>query len=180
MNIEQGIDFLNFLKEIIISHGALLVAIFALVASVRANSISKKSQEISQKAFIESQRIKLFEKRTETLQEIDSQNAKLGTWLTVLGESLSLFRENPKLQEMEPDQLERIGQNVVVGIKLQSKYNEQRNVSEKIGDGADPALQEKAIASIRRLTIHIDEEIKKEERYLESLKEKLKTIKLRK
>lgn len=154
----------------------MLIAILALLASIRASSISKKSYDLSQKALADTQRIMLYEKRSETLKEIDSQNAKLGTLLAILGESLTLYRENLKLQEVESGHFERIRQNVVAVEKLRSKYKEQRSITEKIGEGAEPAQQEIALASIKRLTIHLDQDIIKEERCLQLLKNKLKEI----
>ena len=169
--------FLAFLKNFINTYAPLLIAILALLASVRANSISKKSYDLSQKALGDTQRVILYEKRTKTLEEIDSQNAKFGTLLAILGDSLTLFRENPKLQEIESSHFERIKQNVVAVANLRSRYEEQRSITEKIGEGADPAKQEIALASIKRLTIHLDQDIIKEERCLELLKNKLKEVK---
>ena len=90
--------FFAFLRDFISSYAPLLIAILALFVSIRANSISKRSYELSRKALSDTQRIVLYEKRSKNLEEIDSQNAKFGTLLAILGESLTLFRENPELQ----------------------------------------------------------------------------------
>ena len=158
--------------EIFLSYSPLLIAILALLVSLRANSISKKSLGLSQKALTDNQRIMLYEKRSKTLEEIDSQNANIGTLLAILGESLTLFRENPKLQEIESGHFERVRQNVVAVEQLRARYEEQRRITESIGEGADPAQQEAALASIKRLTIHLDQDIIKEERCLQLLKDK--------
>lgn len=162
--------------EIFLSYSPLLIAILALLVSLRANSISKKSLDLSQKALTDNQRIMLYEKRSKTLEEIDSQNAQFGTLLSILGESLTLFRENSKLQEIESGHLGRVRQNVVAVEQLRARYEEQRSITESIGEGADPAQQEAALASIKRLTIHLDQDIIKEERCLQLLKDKLKEI----
>ena len=104
---------LAFLTNFINSNALLGIAILALLASIRANSISKKSYNLSQKALADTQRIMLHEKRSETLEEIDSQNAKFGTLLAILGESLTFFRENLKNQEVESGHIKRIRKKVV-------------------------------------------------------------------
>ncbi len=167
---------LTFLRDFTTSYAPLLIAILALLVSMRANSISKKSYKLSNKARVDAQRILLYEKRSKNLEEIDSKNSKFGTMLVILGESLDLFRENPEFQELESGHFERIKKNIAAVQELRSKYEEQRNVTKSIGEGADPAKQEEVLASIKRLTIHLDQDIIKEERCLRLLKDKLRHL----
>jgi hypothetical protein len=143
--------FFDFLRNFTSAHAALLISILAILASLRANSTSKKSYDLSAKALADTQRRAIYEKRSATLGEIDSQNAKFGTLLAILADSLNLFRENPQLQEVELGQLERIRQNVLAVQQLRSKYEEQRELAASFGDGADPARMESILASIKDL-----------------------------
>jgi hypothetical protein len=154
----------------VVEHAGLLVAILALLIAFRSSSIASKSRRFAETAHKEAQRFQVFQKRTEILSEIDKQHAKYGTLLAVITEKLLLFQQNPRLTERFPGEQQRLAQNLQAIKGLQSRYAEQRQISEQVGEGADLARQEAALAEIRRLTIHIDEDIRKETRHLDDIK----------
>jgi hypothetical protein len=157
-------------KSLITGHGPLLVSILALVASFVSILIANKSRHFAEKAHNETQRLKLFEKRTDILSEIDRQHARFGSLLTVIAEKLILFQNNPWLSERFPKESERLSQNFNVVEHLRSHYDEQRNIHALIKEGVDMASLESAMADIRRLSIHIEEDIRQEENDLNETK----------
>jgi hypothetical protein len=152
----------------------LLVSILSLIVSLRSSAIAHRARKFAEAVHQDNQRAAIFRSRTEILSEIDRQHARLGTLQFLIVENLLLFRQFPLLSEQYPDETKRLARNLD-GVKhLQDAYDEQRKVSEQVGEGADITGQEAALANIRRLTIHVDEEISKEEHHMESLRQFLK------
>ena len=161
---------LDSITSFIAGNTALLVAMLALVASMRANYISNKANKITEQQQNNNLRLKNLEKRTEILSEIDTQNARYGALLAIFTEKIFLFQKNEKLLETYPKEYERISKNMMTIEKLKSRYDKQRGLSEQVGANADLEKQEIALAEIRRLTIHLDEDIKKETGHLNEVK----------
>jgi len=63
--------------------------------------------------------------------------------------------------------------NLVTVQKLKANYETRRAEIEKIDVGFDIAAQEEILANIRRLNIHIEKDIKHEERILAELSAKI-------
>ncbi len=160
----------EFITSLTAAYAALLISILAVLASVRANSIAQKSRKFSEDVQRQAERAQVYEKRTEILTEIDTQHARFGTLLAIIAEKMILIQRNPNLLEDYPNEYERLAQNLSAIESLRSRYEEQRAVSERIGEGADLAQQEEALAEMRRLTIHVNEDIRKEEAHLSELK----------
>jgi hypothetical protein len=143
---------------------ALLFSAFALWASWRANSIA-------QKALNESNKVKLLEIQSEVLKEVDLQHAKFGTLLAATAEAALLYAQNPALAATNPGGFERVKQNIDAVQSLRERYEEQRKLAESnVGQGSIEA-ETKILANIRRLTIHVHEDLEKELRHVEGLRE---------
>lgn len=143
---------------------ALLFSALALWASWRANSIA-------QKALTESNKVKLLEIQSEVLKEVDLQHAKFGTLLAVTAEAALLYAQSPALAASNPGGFERVKQNIDAVQSLRGRYEEQRKLAEdNVGQGSIEA-ETKILANIRRLTIHVQEDLEKELRHVEGLRE---------
>jgi len=151
-------------RDMTLELAALLFSAFALWASWRANSIA-------QKALNESGKIKLLEVQAEVMREIDIQHAKLGSLLAAAAEAALLFIQNPELARADLEGLERLKQNIEVVQSLRKRYEEGRQLAENnVGRGSIEA-ETKILANIRGLTVHVQEDLEKELRYVEGLKE---------
>ena len=160
----------ELLNSLAAGHAALFISILAVLASLRANSIAHKSRKFSEEVHRQAERARVYEKRTAILSEIDTQHARFGTLLAIIAEKMILIQRNPKLFQRYPKEYERLSQNLTAIESMRSRYEEQRKVSERVGEGADLTRQEEALAEIRRLTIHLNEDIRKEESHLNELK----------
>ncbi|WP_321391844.1 hypothetical protein [uncultured Desulfuromusa sp.] len=150
---------MNFVISFISEHAALLFSALALWASWRANSQSKIALAQSNKA-------KLLELQNESLREIDLQHAKLGALLAVTAEAALAYSQNEKLIQENPGGYDRLKNNIETVLRLQSRYDEQRNFAESsLGEGS-LEKQIEILANIRRLTVHINEDIEKEKTQL--------------
>lgn len=146
---------------------ALLFSALALWASWRANSIA-------QRALSESSKVKLLEVQAEVLREVDLQHAKFGSLLAVTAEAALLYAQNPALAANNPGGFERVKQNIDAVQSLRARYEEQRALAERdVGKGSIEA-ETKILANIRRLTIHAQEDLEKELRHVESLREQVR------
>lgn len=148
---------------------ALLFSALALWASWRANSIA-------QKALSESNKVRLLELQAEILREVDLQHAKFGSLLAATAEVALLYGQNPQLAANSPGGYERAKQNIEAVQSLSRRYNEQRSLAEvTLGQGTIESGT-RILADIRRLTIHVQEDLDNELRHVESLRERLRTI----
>ncbi len=161
------------ISDFISMNASLLVSILALVISLVTNAISRKAGKLSQAAKEESDRILLFEKKREMLNEVDRQNARMGTFLMITVQKVILLNDHPDLRKKYPDEYGRLLNNLNCVQTLRSKHEEQRSGLERIGDGFDITKQDEILANIRCLSIYIDEEISKEERGLKDFLSKI-------
>lgn len=147
----------------IVDYAALLVSALALWVSWRANSYAKA-------ALAQSAKVKLLEVQAEVLREIDLQDAKLGSLLAITAEAALAYAQSEDLRKRDPDGHARIQQNIDAVQGLRSRYEEQREIAERsLGQGSVEA-QTGILANIRRLTLHVQEDIEKERRHLEQLR----------
>ena len=160
---------IDFIASLTAGHAALFIAILALIASLRANHISNKANKISVEQQNKNKRLKTLEKRTDILSEIDKQNALQGHMLAVTVEKLQLFHQNSELTNKYSGEYERLIQNLNGIQKLKSNYEDRRSVSAGVDADANLEMQEKTLAEVRKLTIHLEEELAKEKDHLNNL-----------
>ena len=145
-------------------NAALLLSGLALWASWRANSIANSARA-------ESGRIKLLEMQGEVLREIGFQHAKFGSLLAATDEAVLIYTQTPELRGAGPRGYERVRQNIEAVQSLRSRYEEQRKLAEdNVGNGSIKA-ETQILANIRRLTTHVQEDLDKELRNVESLRQ---------
>lgn len=115
--------------------------------------------------------MKLLEIQSEVLKEVDLQHAKFGTLLAIRAESALLYAQNPALAANNPGGFERVKQNIDAVQSLRGRYEEQRTLAElNVGQGSIEA-ETTILANVRRLTIHVQEDLEKELRHVEGLRE---------
>jgi hypothetical protein len=157
------VDFLN-------ANAALLFSVVALVISLRANFTAQQTHRLNVKTKADSDRILVFEKRSEILNEVDRQHARLGTLLMLTAKKILLFKESPDLHQTMQTEFDRLKDNLISVQHLESRYEMQRRGIELQDVGADPAKQEDLLANIRSLTIRLEKEIAHEQAHLEELR----------
>jgi|SRR5680860_340622 len=153
---------MSFAIAFIADYAALLISALALCVSCRANSYAKA-------ALAQSAKVKLLEVQAEVLREIDLQHAKLGSLLAITAEAALAYVQSKELRKRDPNGHTRIKQHIDAVQGLRSRYEEQREIAEQsLGQGSVEA-QTGILANIRRLTLHVQEDIEKERRLLEQL-----------
>jgi hypothetical protein len=166
---------LDFLTSLTVVHAALFVSMLALLISIRSVSIAEKSRRATERRDRDAERARVYEKRTEILSEIDKQNARLGTLMLILAEKLLLLQRTPSLREKHQNEYDRLMQNLKAVQTLRSRYEEQRRASEAIDAGSRLLDLDPVLADVRRLSIHVEEDIEKETRSLEQLRQSVQT-----
>lgn len=151
--------FIEFLS----SNAAVLASLLALAISLRANYTADRAHKLNRQTKADNDRVLLFEKKRELLNEVDRQNARFATLTMVLAQKILLFREHPWLHDEKQDEFDRLKSNLVAVQKLASRYEEQRTGIEATDVGADIAFQDQLLANIRRLTIHVEKDIAHEQ-----------------
>lgn len=169
INILFATEFINSYKE-------LLISVLSLIVSLAAYSLSRRSLSMSEQTQAEASRIKAYEKRSEILEAIDKKNAKIGNLMAIYAEKLLLIERSSISDKLNVSERERIKNNISVLQKFSSQYDLQRSLAEQIDQDGDIAFNEKNLADIKRLLIHLEEDIIKEERGLNTIKESI-TIK---
>jgi hypothetical protein len=164
---------MNALTEFLSTNAALLVSAIALIISLRANYTAHQSHRLNVKSKGDADRVLLFEKKRELLNEVDRQHARIATLMMLTAQKILLFREHPHLHESKPGEFDRLKSNLTSVQTLDGKYEEQRQGLETIDVGADIAKQEELLANIRRLTIRIEKDIAHEQAGLQELQSKL-------
>lgn len=82
-----------------------------------------------------------------------------------------LYAQNPALAANNPGGFERVKQNIDAVQSLRGRYEEQRTLAElNVGQGSIEA-ETTILANVRRLTIHVQEDLEKELRHVEGLRE---------
>lgn len=161
---------MNDVLEFLANNAALLVSVIALVISLRANFTAHQAHKLDLKNKADADRVLLFEKKRELLNEVDRQHTRLATLMMLTAQKILLLHEHPELQKAAPSELDRLKSNLTSVQALNGKYEEQRRGIEAIDVGADIAKQEELLANIRRLTIHIEKDIAHEQAHLDGLR----------
>jgi hypothetical protein len=159
-------ELLKFLFE----NAALLTALLALVISLRANYTAHQAHRLNLRNKADADRVLLFEKKRELLNEVDRQHTLIATLMMVTAQKILLFRDHPELHDSMKDEFDRLKSNLNSVAVLHNKYEKQRKGIESINVGADIAAQEELLANIRRLTIHVEKDIAHERAGLELLR----------
>lgn len=163
------LDFLS-------SNATVLISLVALAVSLRASYTSHRSYTLNLKNRQDADRIKIYEKRREVLNELDLQHTRFATLMMLTAQKILVFRDHPGLVASMEKELERLRRNLDYLEKQHASYEEQRGGLEQIGEGADIAKQEELLALIRKLTIHVEKDIAHERTDLEQLREKAREM----
>ena len=161
---------INYIVTYISENKAVLLSILAILISLRSFSISRRSFILSETIAEENKRVKASEKRAEILELIDKKNAKIGNLQSLYGEKYYLLVQYPQIAVKYPEEIDRIRNNVNSLQKLRDQYNEERRNFELFDEKIDIPFNQNTLADIKRLLIHIEEDIVKEERGLVSLR----------
>jgi hypothetical protein len=156
--------------EYLAANAAILVALTALGISLRANYTAHLAHKLNLQNKADNERVLLFEKKRELLNEVDRQYTRFATLMMLTAQKILLFREHPSLHETMQDEFDRLKSNLNAVQVLAAKYEEQRKGIESINVGADIAAQEELLANIRRLTIHVEKDIAHEQALLNELR----------
>ncbi|MBX3665744.1 MAG: hypothetical protein KF834_08650 [Burkholderiales bacterium] len=159
--------------EFVSSNAALLAALVALVVSLRASHTAHQAYKFNVKNKSDAERIVLFEKKRELLNEVDRQHTRFATLMMLTAQKILLFREHPSLHGTMPNELERLKNNLRTVQHLAENYEEQRKGIQAIDVGADIAVQEELLANVRRLTIHVEKDIAHEQAHLSEIQERI-------
>ena len=164
---------MSTLFEFISSNAALLASLIALAISLRASYTAHRAYKLNVRNKTDADRVLLFEKKRELLNEVDRQHARFATLMLLTAQKILLFREHPTLHDTMQDEFDRLKSNLSAVQKLSEKHEEQRKGIEAIDVGADIAAQDELLANVRRLTIHVEKDIAHEEAHLKELRERL-------
>ncbi len=164
-------ELLDFTTNFISTNKTLLVSMLALLVSLFAFSNSRRSLKLSEKISEEANKLKASEQRADILEIIDKKNVKIGNLLSIYGEKYSLFTNNPQLCKIFPEEMERITTNVNCLNNIKAQYDLERKNVESFNDKVSTPFNQNILADSKRLLIHIEEEIVKEERGLKLLKD---------
>lgn len=147
---------------VIADYAALVVSALALWASWRANWHAKATLAQSSKA-------KLLEVQAEVLKEIDVQDAKLCSLLAITVEAELAYVQSESLRRRNPQGHARIKQNIDAVQALHSQYEQQREIAHQSLGKCNVEAQMRILADIRRLTLHVEEDIEKVRRHFDKL-----------
>lgn len=153
----------DFIRMFAVDYAPLLFSAMALIISLKAARTSEKARLHTKHTWEHDLDLKVHGKRSEILNEIDRQHALFGTLQSIFYQKTLLLRQYPQLSEKYSDENKRIDSNSSVIQLLKERYNIQRSSSENIACDNDLSNLESILAEIRRLTIHIQEDIKKEQ-----------------
>lgn len=159
---------MNSILNFVLANSALLTALLALAISLRANYTSHQAHKLNLRNKADAERILLFEKKRELLNEVDRQHIRFATLMMLTAQKLLLIKEQPQLHETIQDDFDRLKSNLSA-LQVIDRYDEQRAEIEAINVGADIAMQDELLATIRRLTIHMEKDIAHEQASLNDL-----------
>lgn len=164
---------MNQFTEFLSTNAALLVAAIALFISLRANFLAQMAHKLNVKSRADADRILLFEKKRENLNELDRRHTRMATLSLLTAQKIMLFREDPELHETMASEFARLKANLDGLQTLASNYEKQRNEIAAIDVGADIAAQDEMLANVRRLTIHLEKDIAHEQADLEEMRKQV-------
>ena len=147
--------------EWIAINSAILFSAIAIIATVRANVIAEKARKFSKKVSERQQELITYKQRTQILEEIDRQQALLNRLPTITVKKISTIKQLDTSDNLNK-KLKRLESNYNTINNLRSRYKEQRNLAYSMEGNVSTNLNERNLADIRRLTLHIEQEIENE------------------
>jgi len=156
--------------ETIIENSSMLVAILAIIASLAANSTAHKAHRLNEKSVASAARLLVFERKRELFMELDRQRATLERLKFVMECEEIIISSNLLLQEIIPDELDRLANNIGMVNQFLSSYERQRTAIEALSENSDAGELDMKLADLRRLTVHFEKDIEQEKSLLEQHK----------
>ena len=166
---------MNHVLEFISTHAALLVALMAVVIALRASHIAKLAYHLNVQNKSDADRVLLAEKKRSLMNELDKQHATLARLSFITAGEMLQFQQCPKLNELLPDELDRLKSNLNTIEVLENGYDPQRALAESLEPGREISEIENQIAKVRQLSIHLEKDIIHEQSLLGNLRHLVKT-----
>ena len=141
--------------EWISENSAVLISLLAIIVTVRANVIAHKAKSLAVKVNEQQQELIVYKQRTELLEEIDKQQAILNRLAAVTLQKMATIQHDKNSKNYQ-----RLEKNINAVNSLRSSYETQRELAYSIEKGASLNANERNLADIRRLTLHLEQDIK--------------------
>ena len=161
---------MSHFAEFMGKNAALLVALLALIASLRAGYVAHRAFQLNVRNREDADRVRVFQKKRELLNELDIQDITIEKLSYVLQQEVLLFEDSPRLTQLLPDELPRLRNNLDMLPTLKEKVATMREAARGIGLGTEIETQEDGLTAVRRLTIHLEKDIEHEKLGLEQLR----------
>lgn len=141
----------------ITENSTLLLSILAIVASIRSNWLAHRAHKLSKEINNKQQELIIYKQRTEILAEIDKQQAVLNRLATV-----TLQKMASGIHDQNSNEYKRLEKQVDTVNHLRKGYEEQRQFAYTLEKGACLNANERNLADIKRLTLHLEQDIENE------------------
>jgi hypothetical protein len=162
MSIELLFDFLR-------ENATLLVAVLALLISMRANQTSKKVHMQTAQINADNRETRFGEKKRECLNELDLQHAKLASLSFVIARKIKFLRSGSLANEEVRKEEERLMTNLRVIAQIQSTAEVRRSELELIPSDTKLTDLDSIHAKIRQTSIHMIKDLEHETSGLDTL-----------
>ena len=133
---------------------AILISLLAIIATIRGNVIAHKAKALAVKVNEQQQDLIVYKQRTELLGEIDKQQAILNRLATITLQKMASGQHAGDSKNYS-----RLENNVNAINHLRSSYEKQRELTHSIEKDASINANERNLADIRRLTLHLEQDI---------------------
>lgn len=163
-------EFTNFLS----TNAALTVSILALVVSLASSRYARNAYQLNLRNKTDSDRVLLFDRKREILNEVDKQHCLLATLSALIAQKLLLLERNPQLSDHVGKELKRLSTNLDAIVNITTNTNALRQSFEEVDAGTDLTRLAERLADVRRVNIHLEKDIALEKSDLELLRSKLK------
>lgn len=156
--------------DLIASNAAILLSAIAIFATVRSNLIAEKARKLTEEVSRKQQGLAVYQQRTLLLKEVDHQQSLLNRLATVSLQKIVLLQSCEHSHDIA-ERITCLRKNIDATEHLRSRYGEQRNAAYAIESDASLNENERNLADVRRLTLHIEQEIENEISELEDIRE---------
>lgn len=156
--------------DLVASNAAILLSAIAIFATVRSNLIAEKARKLTEEVSRKQQGLAVYQQRTLLLKEVDHQQSLLNRLATVSLQKIVLLQSCEHSHDIA-ERITRLRKNIDATEHLRSRYGEQRNAAYAIESDASLNENERNLADVRRLTLHIEQEIENEISELEDIRE---------
>lgn len=158
----------DFIRE----NATLLVAVIALVISMRANYISNKTHVHTVQISVDNRKTRFGEKKRECLNELDLQHAKLASLSFILAQKVKFLRNATLASEQMLIEEERLITNLGVIAQIRSDGDVQRSEIELISSDFNLIDLDMLHAKIRQTSIHMIKDLEHETSGLDLLQQR--------